>query len=40
MMIQLYQNYRFAVMQNMNKDIACIQKIEINCPITSDLKLK
>lgn len=39
-MIQLNQNCRFSVMQNISKDITCIQKIEINFPITPDLNSK
>jgi len=38
MMIQFNQNVRFAVMQNMSKDITCIQKIKTNFPNTPDLK--
>jgi len=37
MMIQLNQNVRFVVMQNMSKDITCIQKITTNIPLTPDL---
>jgi len=40
LMTHFNQNFRFAIMQNMSKDIKCIQKNRINYPIIPESQLK